>query len=173
MKKLLVIVDMQNDFIDGPLGTKEAQAIVPDMVEYIKNFYGDIVVTQDTHQNNYLNTQEGKKLPVIHCIEGTDGWEINPDIQSAINSKKESYFIYKKPTFGSIDLANFIKSSVYDEVIFCGVCTGICVISNVLLTKAFCPELTVKVVEKLCACVTPESHKAAIDTMRTCQVDII
>lgn len=167
MKKLLVIVDMQNDFVTGVLGTKEARAIVEPMAEYIKNFDGDVVYTQDTHGSDYLDTQEGKNLPVVHCIENTPGWRIVPEVDNP------KCTVFQKNTFGSLGLCRFSSFMKYDEIQFCGVCTGICVISNVLMLKAFCPETTIKVIERLCACVTPESHKTAIEAMRTCQVEII
>lgn len=174
MKKLLIVVDMQNDFVTGVLGTKEAQAIIEPMVEYIKNFDGDILFTQDTHNSDYLDTQEGKKLPIPHCIEGSNGWMVVPELSEFYTHG------FTKPTFGSLELCRRIadpNSSIsflhYDEIQFCGVCTGICVISNVLMLKAFCPNTPIKVIERLCACVTPETHKTAIAAMKTCQVDII
>lgn len=168
MKKLLVVVDMQNDFVTGSLANTEAQKIVGDINDYVKNFDGEVVFTRDTHQPNYMETQEGSKLPVVHCIEGTEGWQIVDGIDVPANAN-----IFNKPTFGSVDLANYIKNNGFDYVEFCGVCTGICVISNVALAKAFCPEVTVKVIERLCACVTPDTHKTAIDAMKTFQVDVI
>lgn len=168
MKKLLVVVDMQNDFVTGTLANTEAQKIVSDINDYVKNFDGEVVFTRDTHQLNYMETQEGSKLPVVHCIEGTEGWQIVDGIDVPSNAN-----IFNKPTFGSVDLANYIKNNGFDYVEFCGVCTGICVISNVALAKAFCPETTVKVIERLCACVTPDTHRTAIDAMKTFQVDII
>ena len=172
--KLLVVVDMQNDFVTGVLGTKEAQAIVEPMAEYIENFDGDVVFTLDTHDEDYLDTQEGQKLPVVHCVAGTDGWKIVPMLD------KFNCHSFEKPTFGSLELCrriadptSWISFMKYDEIQFCGVCTGICVISNVLMLKAFCPNMPIKVIERLCACVTPETHKTAIEAMRTCQVDII
>lgn len=168
MKKLLVVVDMQNDFVTGALANTEAQKIVGDINEYVKNFDGEVVFTRDTHQPNYMETQEGSKLPVVHCIEGTEGWQIVDGIDVPANAN-----IFNKPTFGSVDLANYIKNNGFDYVEFCGVCTGICVISNVALAKAFCPETTVKVIERLCACVTPDTHKTAINAMKTFQVDVI
>ena len=168
MKKLLVIVDMQNDFITGALANTDAQKIVSDIDEYIKNFDGYVAFTRDTHQSNYMETQEGKKLPVPHCIEGSEGWKITDKI-----TQPETAVIFNKNTFGSIDLAKYIKQVGFDYVEFCGVCTGICVINNVALTKAYCPETDIKVIERLCACVTPESHKTAIEAMKTFQVDII
>lgn len=170
-KKLLVVVDMQNDFVTGALPNTEAQKFVPDLVEYIKKFDGDVIFTKDTHNDeNYMDSQEGKKLPVMHCVRGTEGWELIPELK-ALNVPESSIVI--KPTFGSVKLANWICNNGFDEVYFCGVCTGICVISNVALVKAFCPNTPVKVIEDLCACVTPETHKTAIDSMRTFQVDII
>ncbi len=168
MKKLLVVVDMQNDFVTGTLANTEAQKIVGDINDYVKTFDGEVVFTRDTHQPNYMETQEGSKLPVVHCIESTEGWQIVDGINVPAKAN-----IFNKPTFGSVDLANYIKNNGFDYVEFCGVCTGICVISNVALAKAFCPETTVKVIERLCACVTPDTHKTAIEAMKTFQVDIV
>ena len=170
MKKLLVVVDMQNDFVTGALANADAQKIIPDMVEYLKNFDGDIVFTRDTHQTNYMDTQEGKKLPVPHCIQGTECWQIVPELREFI---KDENHVFDKPTFGSTGLAAAIRYFNPDEIYFCGVCTGICVISNVALAKANYPEIPVKAIENLCACVTPETHKTAIDAMKTFQVDIV
>lgn len=167
-KRLLVVVDMQNDFTTGALANADAAKIIPEINDYVKNFEGDVAFTRDTHKTNYMSTQEGKKLPVPHCIEGTDGWQIVSGINIPVGS-----VTFNKPTFGSVDLANYIKEHKYDEVEFCGTCTGICVISNVSLVKAFCPETKVKVIERLCACVTPASHNTAIEAMKTFQVDII
>lgn len=167
MNKLLVIVDMQNDFIDGVLGTKEAQAIVDDIVEYAKNFDGKVVATRDTHTENYMNTQEGKNLPVPHCIENTNGWEINDKIKPYVQEYIDKY------TFGSTRLADMILKNQYDVVELCGVCTGICVISNALLIKAVNPEIPIIVHENLCACVTPDTHKTAIEAMKLCQIKIV
>ncbi len=167
-KKLLVVVDMQNDFVTGALANKDAEKIVSDINDKVKFFDGDVVFTRDTHFTNYMETQEGNKLPVPHCIWNTDGWQIVSGIEVPANAK-----IFDKPTFGSVNLATYIKDNGYDEVVFCGVCTGICVISNVALVKAFCPETKVIVLENLCACVTPESHKTAIEAMKTFQVDIV
>ena len=167
-KKLLVVVDMQNDFVTGALANKDAEKIVSDINDKVKFFDGDVAFTRDTHFLNYMETQEGNKLPVPHCIWNTEGWQIVSGIEVPANAK-----IFDKPTFGSINLATYIKDNQYDEVVFCGVCTGICVISNVALVKAFCPETKVIVLENLCACVTPESHKTAIEAMKTFQVDIV
>ena len=167
-KKLLVVVDMQNDFVTGVLGTKEAQAIVEPMAEYIKNFDGDVIFTQDTHHKNYLDTQEGKKLPVPHCVKNTDGWQIVDELNDIPGRK------FYKPAFGSLELGKEIRKYYADaDIYFVGICTGICVISNVMLAKSFAPEAKIHVIDNLCACVTPESHKTAIEAMRTCQVDII
>ena len=168
MKKLLVVVDMQNDFVTGCLGTPEARAIVPALTEYVKNFDGEVIFTKDTHEKNYLETQEGKYLPVTHCIRGPAGWGIITELKPYVGND-----FYCKKTFGSVELANKIKSGNYDEVQFCGVCTGICVISNALMAKAFSPETPIKVLKDLCACVTPESHEIALNAMKLCQIDII
>lgn len=175
MKKLLVVIDMQNDFITGSLGTPEARAIVGDVAEYIKNFNGDIVFTRDTHYDYYLHTQEGRNLPIEHCIFGTDGHKFVPVIDARISDliPSEVCIVFEKNTFGSVKLAEFAEYEKYDEVILVGVCTDICVISNALLIKAFDPEVKINVIEKLCAGTTPEAHNAAIATMKSCQINII
>ena len=174
MRKLLVVVDMQNDFIDGALGTKEAQAIVPNVVEKIKNWDGDIAVTRDTHFDNYLNTREGRYLPVKHCIDGDNGWQLNADIDDAIFSKayNQTHFI-EKSQFGSFALVDWVNKMGYDYVELIGLCTDICVVSNALLIKNALPELDIAVDSKCCAGVTPESHDAALLTMKMCQIDIL
>ncbi len=168
MNKLLVIVDMQNDFIgDGSLGTREAAAIVDGIVRYAKSFDGKVIATMDTHADDYMETQEGKKLPVPHCIRMTDGWKLNGRIEEVVSEKIE------KGTFGSTVLGGLIAENKYDVVEFCGVCTDICVISNALLAKAFSPETTVRVLKDLCAGVTPESHETALKAMAVCQIEIV
>ena len=181
MRNILIVVDMQNDFIDGSLGTKEAQAVVPKVVERIneakaKNW--NIYYTQDTHYDDYLNTQEGKKLPVKHCIYGTKGYELNPDVLSAMVEYPTSG--YNKNTFGCMDLADDIQWIARDEdyekelnIELVGLCTDICVVSNALLLKAYLPEATISVNASCCAGVTPEKHKAALETMASCQINII
>ena len=168
--KILVVVDMQNDFIDGALGTKEAVAIVTNVVEKIKSFDGDkIIFTRDTHEENYMETQEGKNLPVPHCIRGTQGWELNPEIEGL--RKEEAV---DKPSFGSMELASYLKElDDVESIEFVGLCTDICVISNVMITKAALPEVPVIVDASCCAGVTPESHKNALEAMKMCQVKII
>ena len=174
MKKFLVVVDMQNDFVDAALGTKEAVAIVPAVVEKILGFDGDIIATYDTHSANYMETSEGRKLPVPHCIEGTKGWELNSEVSDALN--KRGYSWLRKPTFGSVELPKLIAAKAGDEefsVELIGLCTDICVVSNALLLKANFPECEIAVDASCCAGVTPESHKAALTTMRMCQIDIL
>lgn len=179
VKKILIIIDMQNDFITGCLGNKECEAVVKNVVDVINNGdYSNVILTRDTHHDNYPDTQEGRKLPVPHCIKNTEGWEINKQVMDAVNSKynHKDIHIIDKPSFGSLELAAFLgcmKTYKDDEIDFVGVCTGICVISNVLLAKAAVPETKICVIENACACVTPESHKTAIEAMKTCQVDII
>ena len=173
MDKILVVVDMQKDFVTGSLGSAEAQAIVPAVVEKIRNFDGTVVFTRDTHHENYMETQEGKNLPVPHCYEGTDGWEIIPELTELAEGKK----IFNKPTFGSVELANFIKAEADKrngelEVELIGVCTDICVVSNALLIKAYNTEIPVYVDSKCCAGVTPTAHDAALATMKSCQVQV-
>lgn len=172
---VLVVVDMQNDFIDGALGTKEAVEIVPRVAEKIKGFNGWILYTRDTHGENYLDTQEGRKLPVAHCIRGTKGWELHPQIEAF---RKEPPI--DKPTFGSVRLGELLKARDeelrsegnpgIESVTLVGLCTDICVISNALLVKAYLPEVPVSVDASCCAGVTPESHEAALGAMRMCQI---
>lgn len=175
MKKTLVVVDMQNDFVDGTLGTPEAVAIVDNVVEKIKQFDGDIFVTYDTHFENYMDTQEGKYLPVLHCMKGTNGWKLNEKVQEALDSKQSDYRVIHKPTFGSTKLAEMLREEGYgnNDVTFIGLCTDICVVSNALLLKAYCPEMNISVDASCCAGVTPESHQAALTTMKMCQINIV
>ena len=172
MQDVLVVVDMQNDFIDGALGTKEAVAIVTKVEEKIRNFNGTVLFTRDTHENWYLETQEGKKLPVPHCIRDTEGWQIRRELD--ILRKTEPV---DKETFGSIDLADdLVAMNIDDEIksiTFVGLCTDICVISNALLVKAALPEVPIIVDAACCAGVTPESHENALKAMEMCQVEVI
>ena len=173
MKKLLIVIDMQNDFIDGTLGTDEAVAIVENVKDKIRSYpAADIIATMDTHGEDYLQTQEGQNLPVEHCIKGSKGWEIREDIAALLEGAK----IYEKPTFGSTALAEDMKALSLQEEIeleLIGLCTDICVVSNALLLKAFMPEVKISVDASCCAGVTPESHEAALQTMRMCQIGII
>ena len=168
MKRLLVVVDMQNDFVTGALGTPEARAIVPAIAKLVKDFNGDVAFTRDTHYENYSLTQEGKKLPVIHCLENTEGWQIVPEIEIP-----DSAAVFNKNTFGSTDLAAYVKQMGYADVTLCGVCTGICVLSNASLIKSYCPEVSISVIADMCACVTPQTHKTALDAMKNIQIDIV
>jgi nicotinamidase-related amidase len=168
----LVVIDMQRDFITGALGTKEARAIVDNVVNKINSFDGQIVVTLDTHQDNYLDTQEGKKLPIPHCIEQTDGWLLNNKIREALKNKENVAFI-KKEAFGSGSLPYKIFYGDGDRTIIVGVCTDICVVSNALLLKAILPEAEIIVDASCCAGTTPEKHLAALEVMKSCQIDII
>lgn len=174
MKRILVVVDMQKDFVDGALGTKEAVGILDNAVRKISEHQGDIFVTYDTHFENYMETSEGKKLPVPHCIKGTDGWKLDEKIQDVLNSKK--YTAVEKLTFGSTELPSLIKKCVGDEsfeIELIGLCTDICVVSNALLLKAFFPETEIYVDAAACAGVTPESHNAALTTMKMCQINML
>ena len=169
MAKILIVVDMQNDFIDGALGTKEAAAIVPYVKEVIEHFDGKVFFTRDTHFDNYMETQEGKNLPVLHCIRGTEGWQIHPELEKL--RKTEAI---DKLTFGSKNLANVLKQEEnIEEITFVGVCTDICVISNVMVVKAFYPEIPLVVDAKGCAGVTVQSHLNALEAMKMCQVKVI
>ena len=173
--KVLVVVDMQNDFVDGALGTKEACAIVPDVVKMIEEFDGKIVATRDTHMEDYMDSQEGKNLPVIHCVKGTDGWKINSEIQKALDERQA--VVIDKPTFGSVELGEYVRKlereEPVEEILLIGVCTDICVISNALLLKAYLPEMPVKVAASCCAGVTPEQHAQALEAMKPCQIEIV
>ena len=170
MKKLLVVVDMQNDFIDAALGTAEAVAIVPHVVEKIQHWDGEICCTLDTHGENYLQTNEGRHLPVPHCIEGTPGHDLHPEVAKALGEGVQRFY---KGTFGSQELADFIAGGNYGYVEFVGLCTDICVVSNAILAKAAAPECQIAVDASCCAGVTPASHAAALTTMAMCQIDIL
>ncbi len=168
---LLIVIDMQNDFIDGALGTPEAQKIVPRVIEKIKKFDGTVLATRDTHGDNYLSTQEGRNLPIVHCVKGTEGHRIRAEIAELIKTEP-----IDKPAFGSAELGNKLaemnKTEKIDSVTLIGLCTDICVISNAMLIKAFLPEAAVTVDAACCAGVTPESHKQALAAMKVCQIKI-
>ena len=170
---ILIVVDMQADFVDGALGTKEAVAIVPKVVETIKDFDGPIVVTYDTHGENYMRTSEGRHLPVPHCIKGTPGWELNRQVEAALSGKNVTRV--EKPTFGSVKLPEIVKNLAggeYFSLELVGLCTDICVVSNALLLKANFPEAEIAVDASCCAGVTPATHAAALDTMKMCQITV-
>ena len=172
MRKILIVIDMQNDFIDAALGTKEAVDIVEVVKEKIRSYPAEnIIATMDTHGENYMDTQEGKNLPVPHCIKGSDGWQIRPDIAELLTGAR----IYEKPTFGSTALAADLKAVSEKEEIeleLVGLCTDICVVSNAILLKASMPEVKISVDAACCAGVTPQKHLAALETMRSCQIDV-
>ena len=170
--KVLVVVDMQNDFIDQALGTKEAVGIVGNVAKKIKNFDGKVIFTRDTHLENYMETQEGKNLPVKHCIEGSEGWQISDKLPVSSDA-----VIIDKPTFGSKELGLYLeelaKETEIEEIEVIGLCTDICVISNALLIKAFLPEVRITVDSSCCAGVTPQSHNTALEAMKSCQINVI
>lgn len=174
MRKILIVIDMQNDFIDAALGTAQALAIVDAVKEKIRSFpISDVYATMDTHHENYLKTQEGRNLPVPHCIKGTNGWQLRPDIATLLEGAR----IYEKPTFGSCALARDLKALAESEngeieLELVGLCTDICVVSNALLLKAAMPEIAISVDAACCAGVTPEKHLAALETMRSCQIRV-
>lgn len=186
MKKITVVIDMQNDFLNGSLANPDAVSIIPSVLEEIKK--SDYVVyTRDTHGEDYPETQEGKKLPVPHCIKDTWGWEIveelNPQtlVKNGVLARK-LWYLLNKPTFGYVDIwsagssfANLVKTFGQDnlEVTFCGTCTDICVVSNAMIVKSLYPEMVVNVKADACAGLTPEKHKSALDTMSSCQINII
>lgn len=171
-EKYLIVVDMQNDFAYDALGTSEAQDIVDRVVQKVQNFNGKVIYTLDTHKPNYLETQEGKMLPVSHCIKNTQGWQLIDPLLTL--QKQNDDLVFEKGTFGSVDLAQYladeyVKGKV-ESVELIGLCTDICVISNALLIKAYLPELTLYVDSACCAGVTPEKHNAALETLKSCQV---
>ena len=174
MKNILIVVDMQKDFVDGALGTAEAVAIVDKVVDKIKKFDGDIIVTYDTHFDNYMDTAEGAKLPISHCIKGTSGWELDSRVKSALDIRE--YTEIEKITFGSVNLPDYIAEE-YDvndiSIELIGLCTDICVVSNALILKANFPETYICVDSACCAGVTPDKHNAALETMASCQIDIL
>lgn len=169
MSKILIVVDMQNDFIDGALGTKESVAIVPYVKSVIENFDGKVYFTRDTHFENYMQTQEGANLPVPHCIKDTDGWQIRAELDALRRTEA-----IDKLTFGSSALVDVLKAEKdIESITFVGLCTDICVISNAMVVKAFFPELPLIVDAKGCAGVSPESHQRALEAMKVCQIKII
>ncbi|MBO5338671.1 MAG: cysteine hydrolase [Clostridia bacterium] len=170
MQNILIVVDMQNDFIDGALGTPEAVLIVPTVRDVILSHNGKVIFTKDTHSPDYLSTNEGKNLPVEHCIRGTYGWEICDSLKEYANE------VIEKPTFGSTTLADLLKAehkkSPIGKITLVGLCTDICVISNALLLKATLPEVEIEVISGACAGVTNESHQNALNAMKMCQITI-
>lgn len=169
MNRLLIVIDMQNDFIDGALGTKEAQAIVPNVKKKIEEYKsrGDtIIFTRDTHLDNYLDTNEGKHLPVRHCVMDTEGWKISEELDT------NGCFVIDKSSFGFPYWDSYYVNDA-DEIEIVGLCTDICVVSNALIIKACVPETRIVVDANCCAGVTPETHKAALTTMKMCQIEVI
>ncbi len=170
MKKLLIVVDMQKDFINGSLGSREAVAIVPNVKRKIEEYKAagdEVIFTLDTHEDNYLDTQEGKKLPVAHCVRGTDGWELDVSLKEFQGKR------FEKNTFGSTTIGEYVTEREYESIELVGLCTDICVISNALLIKAFLPETPVLVDSSCCAGVTPESHVNALNAMKMCQIKVV
>ncbi len=189
--KILIVIDMQNDFLHGSLRNEEGIKIIPDVVCKINEYKKEgflVIATRDTHFPDYLNTQEGKKLPVKHCVKGTHGWQIDEEVQKALGTScvyggQEKFsldqtLIFDKPTFGSIDFVRFMKANFENmqedlTVEFVGVCTDICVISNAMLIKAALPEAKICVISSLCAGVSVESHNVALSAMTACQIEVI
>ena len=177
MEKILIVVDLQKDFISGVLGTIEAEMIVPKIKQMLDEVPEDttVIFTKDTHCDNYLDTAEGRKLPVPHCIKDTEGWQIPDELTAPF---LYSPFVIEKPTFGSLELMDYIHDIAADkdwnvELVFCGLVSDICVISNVLTAKAFFPELKISVIADMCAGTSPHAHEAALETMRSCQIEVI
>lgn len=172
MRKILLVIDMQNDFIDGALGSNEAASIVPGVAGRISEFDGEVIFTRDTHFENYLSTAEGKKLPVSHCIKGSHGWQISSELQIPQGAR-----IIDKETFGSIELAEMLSRENAElpiaEIEIVGLCTDICVISNAFLLKNSLPECEISINSALCRGVTPQSHENALAAMAACQINVI
>ncbi len=170
--KVLIVIDMQKDFTYGALKNDDAIAIIPEVAKYIKSFDGEVIFTLDTHSPDYLATQEGKHLPVVHCVADTEGWELVDQLKPLAEGKR----LVTKPTFGSIDLACMLADmddeEEIEEITLIGICTDICVISNAMLIKAALPETPVKVISRLCAGVTKDSHNTALNAMKSCQIEI-
>lgn len=174
MKHILIVIDIQKDFVDGALGTAEAVAMVSNAAKKIREFDGDIFVTFDTHFENYMETAEGGKLPVPHCIKGTEGWELDQNIAKALVGK--DFTSVEKLTFGSTELPDLVRKAMGNEnfdITLIGLCTDICVVSNALILKANFPEKNIYVDAACCAGVTPDTHNAALTTMKMCQINII
>ena len=172
--KYLIVIDMQNDFIDGALGTAEAQQILPAVADKIRGFDGTVIYTRDTHDPDYMQTQEGANLPVIHCVRGEDGWQLPPVLDS-LRTEKDSP-VFDKPTFGSVELGKYMlekyEAGEVESIELIGVCTDICVISNALLLKAFMPEVPISVDQSCCAGTTVENHDNALAAMKMCQIAV-
>ena len=171
MQDILIVVDMQNDFIDGALGTPEAQAIVPAVLEKIESFNGSIIFTRDTHHDEYMQTQEGSRLPVPHCIKDSYGWQIREGLLG-----HGEIAVLDKPTFGSVELGRLLlelnEKEAISSICLIGLCTDICVISNAMLAKSFLPEVPVSVDAACCAGVTPQTHLNALEAMKMCQITV-
>ena len=174
MSKYLVVVDMQNDFIDGSLGSKEAQAVLPKVLEKIRNFKGTVVYTRDTHEEDYMETYEGKRIGVPHCIRDTEGWNFQKDIQELITANRS--LVFDKNTFGSIQMAGCLQGidrmAPIDEVEVVGLCTDICVMANAILVRTAMPNTPVRIDSSCCAGSTPEAHKVALEAMKSCLIDV-
>ena len=174
MARYLIVIDMQKDFINGSLGTPEAVAIVDPVNQLVTTWNGPVIFTRDTHEADYMETQEGRNLPVPHCIRGTDGWQLEQGLQALCDSRKS--IIFDKPTFGSVSLSAYLvemhAEEPIEEIVLVGLCTDICVISNAILVKAALPEVLVTVIANCCAGVTPESHARALDAMKMCQITV-
>lgn len=171
MKKVLIAIDLQNDFIDGSLGTKEAVAIVPKAIEVIEDSsYDEVYATMDTHPSSYLESFEGKHLPVEHCIKNTNGWQINPEIMKALIDCHAT--IVEKPTFGSEELVTQLAQEKPSEITLIGLCTDICVISNALMLRAALKDTPIIIIKDACAGVTKEKHEAALAVLQSCQIEV-
>lgn len=175
---VLVVIDMQHDFVDGSLGSPEAQAIVDNVRQKIASFDGPVIFTRDTHDTDYLESQEGQHLPVVHCVKDTIGWQIMESLITAVEKRNtiHPYFIIDKPNFGSSELVTRLQgmnaAEPIESITLVGVCTDVCVVSNAILLKAALPEVPIHVDAQCCAGVTEESHKAALLTMRQCQIEV-
>ncbi len=165
MKKLLVVVDVQKDFVDGALGSAEAAAALPEILSLVRAAE-HVVYTQDTHGENYLQTREGRVLPVPHALRGSDGWKILPEVYRAGSP------IFEKGTFGSLPLAEYAAREGFGDITLCGFCTDVCVLANAVLLRTLLPEAEIRVAARACAGITPRGHEAALSAMKSCQIEI-
>lgn len=169
-RDLLIVVDVQNDFVSGVLGTARAQALIPKIVQFIKEFPGEKIFTMDTHGEDYLKTQEGRNLPIVHTVEGTHGWELVDEVKALVTGRD---LVLRKNAFGSLHLADAVREHTFDNIYVIGFDTIFCVLSNIIIAKSALPEVPVHVIASLCACASRETHKTALSVMRTLQVDVV
>lgn len=169
-RDLLIVVDVQNDFVSGVLGTARAQALIPKIAQFIRDFPGEKIFTMDTHGEDYLETQEGRNLPIVHTVEGTHGWELVDEVKALVMGRD---LVLRKNAFGSLRLAEAIQEHTFDNIYVIGFDTIYCVLSNIVIAKSAAPEVPVHVIASLCACASRETHKMALSVLKTLQVNVV